>query len=107
MKRFNADTHHIADVFHTFFRGKRLLYGVQRRGNSRSGIVHFVGYHTDYFLIGFLLSFHHFIRKAFDQKERMLESTVDKGGMGASVNVRVIQADGYCLTSRQTGKFPG
>ena len=71
-------THHLTDIFHPFRLGKCLFYGIQRRSNTCCCIIHFMRNHTNHFLIRLFLGLHHFIRQAFYQKKRMLESPVDE-----------------------------
>ena len=82
-----------------------MFYRIQCRSDAGSRIVHFVSNHADYFLIGFLFRLHHFVGKGFHQIERVLESTIDKRGMSAPVDIRVVQTDGNRLSFRKAGQF--
>ena len=86
-----ANAHYIADILHILFSGKGLLHGIEGRCNTRRRIVHLVGNHADHLLIRFLFSTHHLVRHLLYQIERMMKTSVDKGGMGTFIDIRIIQ----------------
>ena len=92
---FGTNAHHIADILHILFGGKGLFHSIKGRCNTRRRIVHFVRNHADHLLIRFLFSTHHLVRHLLYQIERMMKTSVDKGGMGTFIDIRVIQTH-YC-----------
>ena len=91
---FDTDFHDIAQVFGIFHGLQGIVYRIEGRGDSSYGVVHFVGNHADDFLVSLLFRFHHFGSQAFNQIERVGETTVHKRKAGASVDAGVAQTYG-------------
>ena len=101
----NQDPQQFPDILHLLRIPQRRLQRIQGGSDAGGRIVHLVGDHAYDFLVSLLLGAEYLVRQDLYQIKGVLETPIDKRGMGAFVNTGVVQADRARLVHRDTGQL--